>query len=331
MKLPPLLIHLAALTILASLLPQRSTAQSTDALVEVIYVGDIMVDDLPGKYIEEGKDPFAEFREVFDAADLVVGNLECVVGSKGSPEDKPWTFQAHPRVIPLLARHFDALSVANNHTGDYGKDAFLETLELLQGKVPTFGGGKDLTEARKPLLLEKKGIKFALLGYNEFKPRSFAATDSSPGCAWAVDEHVLSDLQLARSKYGADIVIPYMHWGREGDPNPSDRQKQFSRQMIDAGASVVIGAHPHIVQGTDVYRDKLIAYSLGNFVFDDFEDPSAFLGWVLRMQFSRDGLVRWDTLIARIDQQGIPHLDPSEKGPSGTLIGETVKPDANAK
>ena len=294
-------------------------AGANDELVEVIYVGDIMVDDLPGKYIAEGRDPFAEFREVFDAADFVVGNLECVVGSKGSPEDKPWTFQAHPRVVPILARHFDALSVANNHTGDYGKDAFLETLDLLRGKVATFGGGKNLAEARKPLLIEKSGIKFALLGYNEFKPRSFAATETTPGCAWAEDAHVLADLRSARAEHRADIVIPYMHWGREGHPNPSERQKQFSRQMIDAGATVVIGAHPHIVQGTDVYSGKLIAYSLGNFVFDDFEDPSAFLGWVLRMRFNREGLVQWDTLIARIDQQGIPHFDAEEEGPGGTF------------
>jgi len=297
-------------------------AVADDALVEVIYVGDIMVDDLPGKYIEDGKDPFAEFRETFEKADLVVGNLECVVGMKGSPEDKPWTFQAHPRVVPILAHHFDALSVANNHTGDYGKEAFLETLELLQGKVAYFGGGKNLSEARKPLLLEKKGIRFALLGYNEFKPRSFAATETTPGCAWAVDEHVLADLRTARDEHKADIVIPYMHWGREGEPDPSDRQKDFSKQMIDAGATVVIGAHPHIVQGTDVYKDKLIVYSLGNFVFDDFEEPSAFLGWVLRMRFNRQGLVNWDTLIARIDKQGIPHLNAAEKGPEGSFAVE---------
>ena len=313
----PMLRRVAWLVVFLSIGVATNAAGGDDGLVEVIYVGDIMVDDLPGKFIEQGNDPFAEFQELFDSADLVVGNLECVVGTKGQPEDKPWTFQAHPRVVPILARHFDALSVANNHTGDYGKEAFLETLDLLKGKVPVFGGGKNLTEARTPLLVEKKGIKFALLGYNEFKPRSFAATDDTPGCAWAVDEHVLADIKTSREKHGAQIVIPYMHWGHEGEPEPSERQKTFSRQMIDAGASVVIGAHPHIVQGTDVYQDRLIAYSLGNFVFDDFEDPSAFLGWVLRMRFDREGLVNWETHIARIDQQGIPHLDKVSKGPAG--------------
>lgn len=325
MKRPTFAICLSLIALLSSLAGEFRSSAADEGLVEIIYVGDIMVDDLPGKYIEEGKDPFAEFQQIFEKADLVVGNLECVVGSKGRPEDKPWTFQAHPRVIPVLARHFDALSVANNHTGDYGKEAFLETLDLLKGKVATFGGGRNLAAAREPLLVERKGLKIALLGYNEFKPRSFAATDKTPGCAWAVDDHVLADIQAAKAKHRADIVIPYMHWGHEGEPEPSERQKTFSRQMIDAGASVVIGAHPHIVQGADVYKNRLIMYSLGNFVFDDFEDPSAFLGWAVRMRFDRDGLASWDTLIARIDQQGIPHLDQAAKGPSGARMMKVVK------
>ncbi len=113
-------------------------------------------------------------------------------------------------------------------------------------------------------------MRIAILGYNEFKPRSFAATDTTPGIAWSVDEHVVEDIARARTEYKADIVIPYIHWGYEGETQPNERQKTFSRKMIDAGADMIIGGHPHVTQGVEYYKGKLIVYSLGNFVFDEF-------------------------------------------------------------
>ncbi|MDX1962328.1 MAG: CapA family protein [Pirellulales bacterium] len=296
--------------------PSAPPDAKTTETVEIIYVGDIMLADLPGKFIATGGDPFTAFAEVFEQADLVVGNLECAVGTTGKPIDKPWTFQAHPRVVPHLAKYFDAVSVANNHTGDYGPDAFLETLDHLRGNVGYFGGGKNLAAARQPLTFEKRGLKIVLLGYNEFKPRSFAATDTQPGCAWGVDEHVLEDIKLARQRDEHALILPYMHWGHEGDAEPSERQTTFSRQMLDAGASAVIGAHPHNTQGWDAHADKPIVYSLGNFVFDGFERPDALVGWVLRLHCDRQGVASWEVLTARIDKNGIPALDKTATGPS---------------
>jgi hypothetical protein len=111
-------------------------------------------------------------------------------------ESKIFSFRAHPRVLPVLAGRFDALAVANNHSGDYGQAAFLETLDLLAGQgIATFGGGRNLTEAHRPLWIERRGLRIAVLAYNEFKPRSFEAGAEWPGIAWSEDSQVVADIR----------------------------------------------------------------------------------------------------------------------------------------
>jgi poly-gamma-glutamate capsule biosynthesis protein CapA/YwtB (metallophosphatase superfamily) len=114
------------------------------------------------------------------------------------------------------------------------------------------------------------------------------------------------------------LVIPYMHWGWEHEPEACARQRDLARRMIDAEADVVIGGHPHVTQGVEEYRGRLIVYSLWNFVFDGFREPEAREGWVLRLTVSREGLLRWDTVVARIDERGIPRPDQQTVSPSGT-------------
>jgi poly-gamma-glutamate capsule biosynthesis protein CapA/YwtB (metallophosphatase superfamily) len=301
----------------SSLRAADSPAVGKPAEVRMAFTGDIMLDMLPGAAVARGIDPFKPYASVFREADFVVGNLECVIATGGQQFIKPYTFRAHPRVVPVLDRWFDALSLANNHTGDFGDDALLEELTLFDGKVPVFGGGKDLTEARRPLILEKNGIRIALLGYNEFQPKEFAAGKDDPGVAWSIDEHVMADLLDAREKHRADVVLPFMHWGWEYEPEANDRQKQLARAMIDAGASAVIGAHAHVTQGAEIYRDRPIVYSLGNFVFDGFEEPEANIGWVLRLTVDKSGVSKWDTVVHDIDFLGTPTPNWSAAGPAG--------------
>jgi poly-gamma-glutamate synthesis protein (capsule biosynthesis protein) len=309
-----LLTQLLLAWLLVSLPLRALTAEP--GTVRMIFVGDVMLADGPGKVIERGEDPLAAFADILRDADYTVANLECVIATRGQAFKKPWTFRANPRVLPVLKKHFDAVSLANNHTGDFGHEAFLEQLELLkEAKLPAFGGGRNRVEAHQPLIVELKGLKIALLGYNEFKPRAFEAGETSPGVAWSVDDQVVADITAARKQHHADLVIPYMHWGWEHEPEPNDRQRQLARKMIDAGADVVVGGHPHITQGTELYKDKLIVYSLGNFVFDGFERPTAKKGWVLRLMLGRKGLVQWDTVTAVIDDEGVPRPEKeSEKG-----------------
>lgn len=290
--------------------------------VRLVFVGDVMLTRLPGDAVARGEDPFASFADVFGQADLAVGNLECVIATVGKAVPKAWNFRCHPRNVPLLARHLDAVSVANNHSGDYGKDAFAEQLSLLKkGGVPYFGGGLDSREARSPLILERNGIKVAYLAFNEVEYRSYEAGPNKPGLAWGVDENLVADVAAAKAK--ADLVIVYPHWGIEYQKYPSERQKSLARKLVDAGADLVVGAHPHVIETQEYYKGKLIVYSLGNFIFDDFNDvppgiqePSR-LSHVLRVTMTRDGLVQWDTLLARTDDDGIPRKVAGAQTPCG--------------
>ena len=302
--------------------PPRAKA---DQSVRLVFTGDIMLDMIPGAVLAQGVDPFVPFGPVFKEADFVVGNLECVVATRGDQFRKPYTFMVHPRAIPTLDKWFDAFSIANNHTGDFGDAALLEELDLFAGKVPLFGGGKNLAEARKPLIIDRNGVRIAVLGYNEFIPEEFAAGEDDPGVAWSVDEHVLADIKAARETHRADVVLPYMHWGWEYEPEPSDRQKQFARAMIDAGASAVIGGHPHVTQGAEIYKGKPIVYSLGNFVFDGFEEPEANVGWVLRLTVDREGVVKWDTISHDIDFLGTPTPNWTTAVPAGERGRDVVE------
>lgn len=276
--------------------------------VRLVFAGDIMLDDGPGRAIEQGRDPLAPFAPILAAADYRIGNLECPVATVGKPLDsKIYNFRCHPRVLSVLKGRFDALAVSNNHAGDYGQAAFLETLDHLKAAgIASFGGGRNLTEAHTPLWIEKRGLRIAVLGYNEFKPRRFAAGPHWPGIAWSEDSHVVADIRAARAA-GADVVIPFMHWGWEREPTPTERQRRLARLMIDAGADAVVGGHPHVTQGTETYRGKPVIYSLGNFVFDGFELPAAKIGWLLKMTVDRGGVVGWQIVEARIDAEGTPH------------------------
>jgi poly-gamma-glutamate synthesis protein (capsule biosynthesis protein) len=284
--------------------------------ISIAFVGDIMLADTLGKVIKQGRDPIAPFASLLSTADIRVGNLECVVATKGKPEPgKPFTFRAHPRTLKVLKRHYDVISLANNHSGDFGPIAFNEMLDRLDKLgMAYFGGGKNLAQAHAPLIVERNGLKVAFLGYNEFFPRSFEADYDKPGIAWSEDEQVRLDITNARSRYRADLVIPVMHWGWEHEPLASPRQRQLARLMIDAGADAVVGGHPHVTQDTETYRGKPIIYSLGNFLFDGFSDADNNTGWLLKMELNRQGVTQWRTHVARIDKEGIPHPARQIKG-----------------
>ncbi|HEX6733174.1 MAG TPA: CapA family protein [Azonexus sp.] len=301
------------------------------APVTLIFAGDIMLDDGPGRLIAQGGDPLQPFAAILEAADYRIANLECPVAEGGSPSaGKIYSFRAAPRALSVLQGRFDAVSLANNHSGDYGQGAFLETLaQLDQAGIARFGGGRNLAEAHRPLWIERQGLKIAVLGYNEFKPRSFEAGADWPGVAWSEDDRVISDIRAAKAA-GADLVIPFMHWGWEKETAPSERQRTLARRMIDEGAALVVGGHPHVTQGAEIYQGKPIIYSLGNFVFDGFDYDNAKRGWLLRLKLDQSGVLFWETLAAQMDDDGTPHPLPGSFTPCGrggeALISECLNP-----
>ncbi|MBC3882315.1 CapA family protein [Undibacterium sp. LX40W] len=286
---------------------ESNAQQSKKGELTLLFAGDIVLDGQAGKRIEEGKDPFDGVRRIFAQADVRVANLECVIATTGDAADKNFTFRAHPRTIAVLGKYVDAVSIANNHSGDFGPEAFAEMLGLLkQSQLPYFGGGYNLKQAHEPLIINKHGYRIALLGYNEFMPRSFEATYDQAGIAWSEDEHVIADIRAARKIHRADFVIPFMHWGWENEMKAGPRQRELARKMIDAGADAVIGGHPHVIQDTEEYKGKPIIYSLGNFMIDLMDNPAQARGWALRLHLKANGVQAWDTQVVNLDELGLP-------------------------
>lgn len=302
-------------------------AQAKLPSVDVTFVGDVMVAETPGELIERGGDPLAHVARHLGPRRLRIANLECVVATTGKAEDKPFTFRAHPRTIPYLQRYFDGVSVANNHSGDFGKAAIAEQFDLLEAaRLPYFGGGRDLATAHRPWIVERNGLRIALLGYVEFKPRAFEASADRPGVAWSgEDEQVLRDIRDARERYRADVVIPFLHWGWEDEGYPSERQKMFARRMIDAGATLVVGSHPHVTQGAESYRGRPIVYSLGNFLFNGFDTEATLTGWMLDVRVDRNGVQRWRTRVVRLNADGVPTPDDTAASPCGDSSSDEVR------
>jgi poly-gamma-glutamate synthesis protein (capsule biosynthesis protein) len=293
--------------------------------LNLIFAGDIMLDDGPGRLIARGGDPLAPFAGILAAADYRIGNLECPIADSGKALDnKIFSFRARPAATRVLPGRFDAVALANNHSGDYGRPAFVDTLRHLdEAGIAHVGGGRNLTEAHQPLWIEKNGLKIAVLAYNEFKPRAFEAGADWPGIAWSEDDQVIGDMRAAKAA-GADLIIPFMHWGWENESQPGERQRQLAHRMIDEGATLVVGGHPHVTQGAEIYRGKPIIYSLGNFVFDGFNYAAARHGWLLRLQLDQSGVISWDTLLARMDDDGTPHPVPGALTPCGRTGDETI-------
>lgn len=291
--------------------PPTAPATATQA-IRIVFGGDVMLDGGPGHAVIHGKDPFESVASVLRQADFAVCNLECVLARGGHQVLKPYTFRGPKQAVPLLKQHFDAVCLANNHTGDFGPEAFVNQLKLLDdARLPYFGGGRDSREARRPLILERNGLRLALLGRNSFPPQSFAAGEKQPGVAWLNEDELVADVRAALERDHADVVIPFLHWGREMMPEPAEWQRRLARRLIDAGAAAVIGGHPHVTQTTEVYRGRPIVYSLGNFVFDYFpEDPPVWTGWLAELTVRRSGDTDLKTYAFEIDPAGIPHLTP---------------------
>ena len=282
------------------------------APVTLVFAGDVVLDGFPGRSIARGNDPFAGVTSLLQA-DIRLLNLECVVATQGRASDKIFNFRAHPRTLSVLRRHVDAVALANNHSGDFGPSAFAQMLSLLDGAgIAYFGGGRNLQEAHAPLIVERQGLRVALLGYNEFMPRSFEAGPQSPGVAWSEDEQVAADIRNARAVHGAHLVIPVMHWGWENDPVATARQRQLAHLMVDAGADAVLGGHPHVTQEIEIYRNRPVIYSVGNFMMDSLDNEPQTRGWVARLDLNAAGVRGLRTDTVRLSPRGIPRPAPEE-------------------
>lgn len=269
-----------------------------------------MLDGGPGHLITNRGDPFAHVAPILLNADLTIGNLECAITRKGHAQDKTYTFKGPQEALPLIKKYFSAVSLANNHAGDWGPQGFADELTLLsERQIAWFGGGRDEREAHRPYVATVRGQTVAILGYNDYPPKSFAATPNRPGTAWFVERTVKSDIAATRAQTHADWIVLYLHWGEELENTPTTEQVALARRLIDAGADAIIGSHPHVTQTIEWYQSKPIVYSLGNFVFDYFpHDPPIWRSYILQLRLSKGNAPVLSTIDLELDAAGVPHL-----------------------
>jgi poly-gamma-glutamate synthesis protein (capsule biosynthesis protein) len=236
----------------------------------IAAVGDIMLGGRAEPYLREHGPayPFRSVLPVLNKADVVVGNLESPISTRGEAvKNKKFTLRAGPIAADALKEAgIRVVSLANNHAMDFGPLALQDTLTALSENGILFSGaGMNLDDARSPALLKTGGRTLAFLSYSLTFPLEFFAAPARPGTAPGYADYVQEDIQKARGV--ADIVVVSFHWGAEVMFAAKDYQVALGRQAIDWGADLVLGHHPHVLQELEVYQGRLIAYSLGNFVF----------------------------------------------------------------
>jgi gamma-polyglutamate biosynthesis protein CapA len=274
-----------------SFLPRRagigSIAPSPSPDIRILCGGDIMLSRYVARLARERRDPTWPLHEIaplLAGADITFANLESPFSDAGHSLDKGMVFRAEPEMIAALtAAGIDIVSTANNHVRDAGAHGVEFTLDLLaRNRILAVGTAASAKQAHQGAILERKGVGFGFLGYT---------FDQSNGNHKDVDDRIAM-LDIGRMKADvaslqqrADVVIVSMHAGVEYQANPNALQQQFARAAIDAGASAVIGHHPHVVQTVELYGNGIIFYSLGNLVFDQFQLKSTQLGWLADLRF----------------------------------------------
>ena len=243
---------------------------------DIAIVGDIMLGRNLSAYWEKygSNYPFELVKDEFKNCYIVFGNLECplvykekINGLKKNGKKKIHLYAEEDAAKSLRDAGFNMISLANNHTLDYGQDGIKQTMELLEKQNIKYAGiwKGDLSMPNEPVVFEVKGTKVGFLCYSDVSPKSFAAGVKKYGTIPATVKVMKKDIKNARKK--VDILIVYLHWGKEFE-NVKKFQYKGARNLIDAGADVVISSHTHIFQDIEKYKGKYIFYGLGNFVFD---------------------------------------------------------------
>lgn len=234
--------------------------------------GDILLDrGVESVISKEGLDyPYENIRSLLKKSDIVMGNLECTLSKMGTPvlKNRHLTFQASPENAAELKRAgFTLLNLANNHAMDFGSEGLVETLEALQkNHLLWVGAGRNKEESLKPLTINKGDTVIGFLSFSAFPPEGYFYFEDRPNIAH-INETSLST-SIEQAKENCDILLVSFHWGKEFDFYPNEQQKNWAHRAIDHGADMVVGHHPHVLQGMEQYKGKMIFYSLGNFIFD---------------------------------------------------------------
>lgn len=261
--------------------------------VTLAAVGDINLGDgvATVMYDRGYRYPWSGVARTLRSADVAFGNLECAVSLRGSAAPgKQYTFRGRPAALRAAARYagMDVLNLANNHAEDFGKAALSDTLGWIRrfGMV-SVGAGRDLERARRTRVVTRLGLRIAFVGFSDVNPPGFGAGPGTPGTVLATPGLVRRDTRRAARR--ADVVVATFHWGVERAATPNSRQRQLAGAALAGGADAVMGAHPHVLQPVERRGRRVVAYSLGNFVWAAGSPFTARTG-ILRLRLSARGV-----------------------------------------
>lgn len=296
----------------ASGTPTVETTVSAPATITVMGVGDMIFDRQVATLIARngGTAPLSAVASLLASADVTVGNLESPLSDRGSavPGKDP-TFRGDPRALAgLRAAGFDLLSLANNHIRDYGPEALLDTVARLdRAGIAHAGAGEDRASAWRPAIVDRGGVKVAYLAYSSVVPTAFAAGTDRPGLAATRIDRAAVRRAIRTAAKKADVVIVSFHWGVEYKDDANAEQVSDAHAAIDAGADLVLAHHPHVIQALERYKRGLIAYSLGDFVFDHYSRKTG-EAFVLSAEVGPHGVGAVTVVPVYLDTWGSPEV-----------------------
>ena len=313
---PVLAVEASSTTTTPSTTSSTVPATTTTTLPEKGYLvihgtGDVAVDPdyIPALAANGWDHAWSGLDGLFVDDDLTVINLECVPSDIGSPLDKAFVFRCPTETLPSMkANGIDVANLGNNHSGDFGKEALVDGRHnLISAGIGPVGAGRDVAEAGEPALFELNGWTVAVVGFGGVAPdESWYATSDSPGMRSG--DHTASMVEaVAAADAVADLVVVTVHWGIELDTTPRQDDIERARAMIEAGADIIFGHHPHRMQPLEMVGDAAVFWSLGNFVWPHNSVPSATTA-VARAVVAPDGAVEACLIPAYIETNGHPVL-----------------------
>ncbi len=256
-------------------------------VTRALFGGDVMLSRYVGSLARQKEDPAWPLRDMGDlfwSADIAFVNLEAPFSDRGRRVESGMVFKAEPEMIAALrAAGIDIVSTANNHARDCGGYGVEFTLDwLAKNGIASVGTAPTAAAAHRGTVLERNGVRFGFLAYT-YDQSNGNHSDVDARVAMMDSEQVCDDVQSMRER--ADVAIVSMHAGAEYQSTPTPWQRGFARAAIDAGASVVVGHHPHVTQQVESYASGVIFYSLGNLVFDQFQRRETQRGLIADVRF----------------------------------------------
>lgn len=301
--------------------PSHAICGDFQSEVSVVAVGDVMLGSWVTSVLSEKGYlyPFELTSRVLRSGDATIANLEAPFTVDGEPFEKKYNFKVPPDYVQgLKEAGFTVVSLANNHIMDFGETGLLSTMSALESVgVKYCGAGLNLARAARPAVVELSGKKIAFFGYSMTLPKEFYATEDSSGTAYPGPNLMVESLTAWEDS--VDFTVVSFHWSAEKLETPKDYQIYFAHLAIDSGADLVLGHHPHVLQGIELYKNRLIAYSLGNFVFGSYSE-NAIDSIILKTHLRNEGLFFAQCIPINVDNREVEFQPRIFKGERKTAV-----------